>query len=871
MLIRAALTALSSLAVAGMLAPTASATAPYTRKLPPLLTPWTRSVSAVSPLPDYPRPQLQRARWLSLNGQWQYEQGQQGEAPPFGRQLAQTILVPFPVQSPLSGIERGDTDGWYRRSFTIPASWSGRVILNFGAVSWQAAVWVNGKFAGRHRGDYDAFSFDITRLLHKTGRNELVVGFINPVGAAGEPVGKQIPGPAHSIYHTASSGIWQSVWLEPVSSEHLTALDLVPDVPRSRLLISASAAPGGAHVVAQALEGSNVVATATGSPGRPFALRIRNQHLWSPSDPYLYGLHLQLVSRGRVLDDVQSYFGMRSITLGRVGGAVRILLNGHFLFQSGALDQGYWPDGLYTPPADAAIQFDINTAKQLGYNLLREHQKIQPARWYYWADREGLLVWQDMPQMHPPGLLAPTPAAQAEFRRELHAIVVQNRSYPSIVTWIPFNEGWSQFDSSGITREVKSLDPSAVVDSDSGSADCCNAIEPGNSDINDTHLYSGPFSVSADSRASTIGEYGGVLAYPPQAHRWPGVLTSVGSPVAVWGQGPVSSFLRAQYQQLTQEMRAAGLSGAVFTEFAGYENELGIMTYDRRAFTMAPALVRGLNTSLIAASQQPGATLRQQGPAVPPGTTGLWPFGEGSGTAAGDTSGHGHALSLTGGAGWTTSPFGGALAITAPGQSAVAEGPLIDTGHSFTISAWLNYAQAGESGTAVSEPGPDGSSFSLGVDTSGQGGQSFGGLPGTSSLPNSTWWTFVVPAGSTCTADQCGVRANLRYTDGRFDPRPGRWHQVTAVYDTATATIGIYIDGVPDDVEHVFGIPPARGPLTVGTGQADYSPTDTFLGAIARLRIYSRALTPAEAWQLYRAERPGAAPAHSRARGKAVS
>ncbi len=871
MLIRAALTAISSLAVAGMLAPTATASAPYIRRLPSLLTPWTRSVSPVAPLPDYPRPQLERSRWVNLNGQWQYQQGQQGEAPPFGQNLAQTILVPFPVQSPLSGIERGDTWGWYRRTFRVPAAWAGsRVILNFAAVSWQAHVYVNGKLAGTHRGDYDSFSFDITHLLRKTGPNELVVGFYDPVGAAGEPVGKQVPGPPHSIYHTASSGIWQTVWLEPVSADHVTALDLVPDLPRSRLLITASTTGGApVQVVAQALAGNKLVATATGPPGRPFSLRIHGQQLWSPSDPYLYGLHLQLLSKGHVIDDVQSYFGMRSITLGRVGGATRILLNGHFLFETGALDQGYWPDGLYTPPTDAAIQFDILTAKQLGYNLLREHQKIQPARWYYWADRLGLLVWQDMPQLHPPGNLPPTPGAEAEFRRELHAIVVQNRSYPSIVTWIPFNEGWSQFDPSGVTKEVKSLDPAALVDSDSGSSDCCSAVEPGNSDINDTHLYSGPFSVSADNRASVIGEYGGVLAYPPAGHRWPGVLTSVGSPVAVWGQGPVTSFLRAQYQELTQEMRAAGLSGAIFTEFAGYEDELGILTYDRRAFTMPPSLVRSLNESLIAASEQPAATLRQQRPAIPPGTTGLWTFGESSGTEAGDSSGHGHTLSLTGGAGWTTSPFGGALAISAPGQSAVAEGPLIDTGRSFTISAWLSYAQAGESGTAVSEPGPDGSSFSLGVDTAPQGAQSFGGLPGTSSLPDATWWTFVVPGGSTCTAAQCGVRANLRYTDGRFDPRSGRWHQVTAVYDRGTATIGIYTDGVPDDVEHVFGIPPAHGPLTVGAGLDDYSPTDTFLGAIADLRLYSRALSPAEVWQLYKAERPGSSLA--RARGRTVS
>jgi hypothetical protein len=296
----------------------------------------------------------------------------------------------------------------------------------------------------------------------------------------------------------------------------------------------------------------------------------------------------------------------------------------------------------------------------------------------------------------------------------------------------------------------------------------------------------------------------------------------------------------------------------VFTELSGYEDELGILTYDRRVFTMPPGLVRSLNGGLIAASAQPGALLRPQRARIPPGTTGLWRFSERAGTQAADASGYGHVLTLTGGAGWTTSPFGGGLSIGAVGQSAVAEGALIDTGRSFTISAWLNYLQAGESGTAVSEPGPDGSSFSLGIDTAGQGAESFGGLPGASSLPNATWWTFVVPANSTCTAVQCGVRANLRYDDGRFDPHPGRWHLLTAVYDTGTATIRLYDDGIPDDVEHVFGIPPAKGPFTVGAGQDDYSPTDTFIGAIAELRIYGRALTPAEVWQLYAAERPHA-------------
>jgi len=844
---------------ASVAVPEAGAAAPYVRKLPPLSTPWTRSVSTVAPLPAYPRPQLERAQWLSLNGRWQYEQGTAGRAPPFGGSLTQTILVPFPVQSPLSGIERGDTRGWYRRTFEVPAAWGARhVMLNFGAVSWEATVYVNGRLAGTHRGDYDSFALDITRFLHRRGPNQLLVGFYDPIGGADEPVGKQVPGTPGGIHHTASSGIWQTVWLEPVAARHISALDLTPELRSDRLIVTATATGGsGTTVVAQALAGTHVVASASGHPGRRFALRISDPRLWSPSDPYLYGLRVRLVSRKTTVDRVSSYFGMRSISLGRVDGVTRILLNGRFVFESGALDQGYWPDGLYTPPTDAAIRFDIDAAKRLGYNMLREHQKVEPDRWYYWADKLGILVWQDMPSMPTEQRLAPTPAGKAEFKRELRAIVIQHRSDPSIVTWVPFNEGWDQFDVTRLTRLVKRLDPAALVDSDSGSANCCNAVPSPASDLRDTHLYFGPFALPADRQASVIGEYGGVLPFPPPGHIWPGVLTSIGSPALSWPVPTVTAFLRQQYAELSQEMQTRGLSAAVFTELGSYEDELGIISYDRRSFSMPPGLVRRLNESLIHASMRP-ADLRAAGPKVPPGTSGLWRFDEGQGDTVGDASGNGHTLFLRGGAGWTHGIAGSALSITAPGQSAQTAAPVIDTTHSFTVSAWLSSARAGQSGTAVSEPGPDGSSFSLGIETASQGAQSLSGEVGrqpTLSLGEGTWWTFEVPAAPNCASWECGVQANLRYDDGRFDPSVGTWYQVTGVYNTATQTIAVYVDGIPEDVEHVFGVPPATGPLTVGAGQEDYEPTDSFTGAIDQVRTYGRALTPTQVWQLYRAER----------------
>ncbi len=838
-------------------ASSAAATAPYTRKLPPLTTPWTRAVSSAAPLPGYPRPQLQRAAWLNLNGQWQYQRARPGERPPFGRGLAQTILVPFPVQSPLSGIERGDGAGWYRRVFTVPTSWHGRrVLLNFGAVSWVARVYVNGRLAGTHRGDYDSFSFDITRLLRR-GANELMVGYVNPIGAAGEPIGKQIAGAPVGIHHTASSGIWQTVWLEPVSAEHLTGLELTPDPPSGRVIVSAAAAraSGRSRVAVEALAGGRVIARAVGRPGRAFSVPIAHPRMWSPSDPYLYGLRARLLDRTRLVDTVNSYFGMRSISLGRVGGVTRILLNGRFVFQSGALDQGFWPDGVYTAPSDAALRFDIAAAKRLGYNMLRKHVKVEPDRWYYWADRLGVLVWQDMPDTPTFAKRAPTALGRAEFRRELGAIVTQLRSHPSIVTWVPFNEGWGQFAPAGVTEEIRRLDPSRLVDTDSGSANCCDARESAVSDIRDAHLYYGPFAAAPDRRASVIGEYGGLLPYPPRAHRWPGVPLSIGSRSLSFPIADVRGFIAAQYDDLGEEMRVTGASAAVFTELAAYEDELGILSYDRRVYTIDPDIIRRLNSALIAASQTP-AGLQPHGPAVPAGETGLWTFDEARGSSAADSSGAGHRLTLTGGAGWTLGVRGGALSISGPGQLAKTAGPVVDTARSFTVSAWLESSRPGQSGSAVSQPGNRGSSFSLGLQTLPPGAQEHPGqvASGIAPPPLRTWWTFEVPRFGNCPSRTCGVHASNHFDDGRFNPVSGTWHYVIGVRDAHSHTLSVYVDGVPEDVEQSGALIASTGPLTLGAGLLDYAGSDRFVGAIDDLRTFDRALTAEEAWQLYQAE-----------------
>jgi Concanavalin A-like lectin/glucanases superfamily/Glycosyl hydrolases family 2, sugar binding domain/Glycosyl hydrolases family 2/Glycosyl hydrolases family 2, TIM barrel domain len=835
----------------------ASANADYVRQPSPLTTPWTNQVSTTNPLPEYPRPQLERSEWQSLNGRWQYERAQARGPSPFGRTLPETILVPFPVESPLSGIERVDTAGWYRRTFRVPPGWGSRhVLLNFGAVSWETHVYVNRRLVGSHRGSYDGFSMDITGALHPNGINELVVGYGDPIGAAGEPVGKQVPGTPSGIYHTASSGIWQTVWLEPVAQAHVTGLTALPDLPHHRVIVSAEeTGPGVSRVEASVLAGNRVLVTTLGRPGRPLVLKLPRARLWWPWQPYLYGLRVRLLNRARELDRVTSYFGMRSITLGRVNGVTRLLLNGRFVFQSGALDQGLWPDGLYAAPTDAALRSDIVDAKRLGFNMLREHAKVQPDRWYLWADRLGILVWQDMPNMPVSSTRPPSAAARREFRRELSRIVVQRRSHPSIVTWVPFNEGWQQFDLSGITRTIKQLDPVALVDTQSGSANCCDALESPSSDIRDTHLYVGPFAAPGDRRASAIGEYGGVVPFPPLAHRWPGVLDSVGSPAAIWPDAWILGVLRRQFAMLAQEMRTPGVSAAVFTELADYEQELGIISYDRRVFTVAPALFRAWNAVLTGGSRT-GAGVRPQPAAVPAGTTGLWQFDEGRGATAADSSGRHAQLRLSGGARWTRGIRGSAISITTPGAIAQTARPVIDPGHSFSVSAWLSPRRSWQSASAVSEPGTAGSSFSLGLETRPRASQARPGEVSSGVLPAAlrTWWTFAVPASPTCPILQCGVQANMHYDDGRLPPRIGSWHNVTGVYDAGSYTVSVFVDGVPEDVEHVGGLPRATGPLTVGSGALVYAPADTFLGAIDELRTYQRALSPSEVWELYAAE-----------------
>lgn len=431
-----------------------------------LPTPWTEeAAAAVTPLPEYPRPQMARAQWLNLNGEWDYMTDPSGvspvkaSAPPSFASGVRGIRVPFPPESELSGIGRkGDSCMWYRRRFTVPKEWKGRrVMLNFGAVDRHSIVFVNGRKAGTHTGGYDAFGFDITDML-KSGENVLVVGAYDPNDGRAA-CGKN--GPRGD--YTFTSGIWQTVWLEPVGRHHISGIRLIPDVRNSRLEVTAYADGGQLQVVAVAGSGGEKVSEATGMAGKTFFLPVPDPHLWSPDDPFLYDLKLQLKDkRGKVVDEVGSYFGMRSVGMRKIDGVMRPTLNGDFVFHLGLLDQGYWPDGIFTAPTDEALRYDIELAKRAGFNVIRKHIKVEPQRWYYHCDRLGVMVWQDMPNLWEPDG-ADSVAVRRQFRAELKTMIDQHVSSPSIVMWVPFNENWGAFEATDITAWVKSYDPHRLV------------------------------------------------------------------------------------------------------------------------------------------------------------------------------------------------------------------------------------------------------------------------------------------------------------------------------------------------------------------------------------------------------------------------
>ncbi|MGE0538073.1 MAG: sugar-binding domain-containing protein [Pirellulales bacterium] len=549
----------------------------------PLMTRWGKQVAPDAVHPEYPRPQLVRPDWLNLNGLWQFATSDdEAEAPPIGRDLDEQILVPFPIESALSGITRRTERAWYRRTFELPPGWSQgqqprRMWLRFGAVDWHARVWVNGQPVGEHRGGYDPFGFDVTDALKSSGSQEVIVGVFDPSDAGTQAHGKQHK-KAEGIWYTPTTGIWQTVWLEPVPAEGIDRLQITPNVDQGQVTIRVQrTAPAGqgegaasppAKLVVSVRDGDREVTKAEGSAADPLTVQLPDAKLWSPASPHLYDLQVSLVVDGQPLDAVDSYFGLRKIELKQFGGVTRLALNGEPLFQVGPLDQGFWPDGLYTAPSDEALKFDVEVTRRLGFNMSRKHVKVEPDRWYYWCDKLGLLVWQDMPHGDH------VKEAAEQFESELARMVEHLGNHPSIVMWVVFNEGWGQYDTPRLVEQVRKLDPRRIVSNASGWFDRkCG-------DVIDMHAYPGPGAPQPEAdRAAVLGEFGG-LGLAVESHVW---TEKAWSYRGTAGREELTLGYINLLRRTWQLRDKPGLSAAVYTQLTDVEQEInGLLTYDRQ-------------------------------------------------------------------------------------------------------------------------------------------------------------------------------------------------------------------------------------------------------------------------------------------------
>ena len=555
----------------------------------PLVTRWAADVSPTNVWPEYPRPQLVRADWKNLNGLWDYALTDTPMNHPLA--FAGKILVPFPVESALSGVRTNLSELgqlWYRRNFSVPETWRGqRVRLHFGAVDWRCQVRVNGHDIGQHQGGYDAFTFDITDALQWKGAEEISVCVTDPT-EGDQPRGKQSRKP-EGIFYTSTSGIWQTVWLEPVPEICIDDLKAVPDVDAKslRLRVAVNSFSDNVRVEAVVSVAGREVARGKGVPNSELVLNFSEPHLWTPDDPFLYDLQVTLRDGDKAIDSVTSYFGLRKIALRKdEQGFTQIALNNQFLFQIGTLDQGFWPDGLYTAPTDAALRSDIEFLKKSGFNLTRKHVKVEPDRWYYWCDKLGLLVWQDMPSGN-----NATADGRREFENELARMVDGLQNHPAIIVWVLFNEGWGQNDTETLADWLKELDPSRLVDSASGWTD----LRVG--DLNDMHNYPGPNMPAPEPRrASVLGETGGfgltVTNHVWSARNWGYVMLKSNTELA--------SRYDQSLKQLWRLHNLRGLSAVIYTQTSDVETECnGLLTYDRAVEKMDAATLAAANAGGI--------------------------------------------------------------------------------------------------------------------------------------------------------------------------------------------------------------------------------------------------------------------------------
>ncbi|KOV72897.1 hydrolase [Streptomyces sp. AS58] len=785
-----------------------------------LTTTWGDRLDEKNPLPEYPRPQQVRSKWKNLNGSWQFSGAEAGEQPVFGKDLDEKIVVPFPVESQLSGLERHEDHMFYRKLVNVPKDWkvgkdgkSNRLKLNFGAVDYQARVWVNGTQVAQHTGGYDAFSADITDALEGSGPQEVVVA-VTDTGGADQPMGKQSVNPG-GIFYTQSSGIWQTVWMEPVATTAIDNVVTTPDIDTSSLAVTVESdkASAGARVEAVARDKrGKVVGKVSGPANKQLRLPVADQHLWSPDNPYLYNLDVQLTD-GRSTDKVGSYFGMRKIGIEKVGGFQKLVLNDKPIFSLATLDQGFWPDGLYTAPSDEALAFDLEAHKELGFNAVRKHIKVESPRWFYHADRLGLLVWQDFVS----GNITNETGRRA-FVDQGREVMREHHNSPSVISWIVFNEGWGEWDrteTGRIAESVKAADPSRVVNAHSG-VNCCNSKgDSGKGDIIDHHDYNNEDPPFPDHRAAMDGEHGGFVLRTP-GHMWPGAPTVIYSGVAD------KEALTRRYVENTEEFyldqAGAELSGSVYTQITDLENELnGLYTYDRREIKVDPVRVREINRKVVAAGAAAGERQPLKG-------GGHWSLDEGSGTTAKDGGPNAKSLTLTEGTTWTPGVSGSALKFDGQGQHAETDGPVLDTTGSYSVSTWVRLDELpGNYATAVSQDTRrQASPFYLQY---GQGA-----------------FAFSTPGGN---------RARLVTAAEK-----GRWYHLVGVRDSTDNTITLYVDGKPAATVTGGAAYPSTGALTVGRAQWDGNDTDFWNGSVDEVHAYDKALTAEEVSALHTDEKP---------------
>lgn len=569
-----------------------------------IMTEWAEQVDPANVLPEYPRPQLVRADWQNLNGLWDYAVTAKDSKP---ETYEGRILVPFAIESALSGVGRTVTENdalWYSRQFRVPKQWKNkRIMLNFGAVDWKAEVYVDGQLAGEHVGGYDPFSFDITDLLAKGKEHNLTVKVYDQTNLWYQPCGKQIVNP-HGIWYTPVTGIWQTVWMEPVETAYVESYMAVADISEGKVKVSVEAVGlvEGDVCKVELYDGQTLVGEAEGSE---VELAVAEPKLWSPDSPFLYGLKMTLIRDGKPVDNVEGYAAMREISVARdENGHKRMLLNGEPLFHYGPLDQGWWPDGLYTAPTDEALAFDIEKTKEFGYNMIRKHVKVEPARWYWHCDRLGMLVWQDMPSVkhgdnkwgnHAYDTGTDSKIDQAgkdNYYKEWGQIINDFKVFPSIVVWVPFNEAWGQFDTDDVVKFTRGQDPTRLINYASGG----NFVRC-SGDILDLHNYPDPEMYLYDPEyVNVLGEYGGI-GLPLEGHLW---QTDKNWGYVQYKTGDEVLDTYEKYAGELIELVQKGFAGAVYTQTTDVEGEVnGLMTYDRKVIKVDSERLSKINRTVI--------------------------------------------------------------------------------------------------------------------------------------------------------------------------------------------------------------------------------------------------------------------------------